>query len=281
MKIDAHTELYGVVGHPLGHTLSPAMQNAAFTDAGLNAVYLAFETVDISAFISAVRALGIKGVSVTVPHKQAVIPLLDDMDPLAKKIGAVNTVINDKGRLVGHNTDALGAQFALEAKTDLAGKQCLVIGAGGAARAIGFMLKQQGAHLSVANRSIARGEALARDLSAAFISLATAHTIEADIVIQTTPVGMHPHPDTCPISVDALKSGMTVMDIIYNPMETKLLAYAKQRGCRVINGLSMFVHQGAAQFKLWTGKDAPIRVMRTAVETALKKNREKTPEVIR
>ena len=270
MIIDQKTQLYGVVGSPIVHSLSPTMHNIAFSERGLNAVYLAFETKDIDGCIRGIRALGIRGLSVTTPHKSAVIPLLDEVDGLAKRIGAVNTVANDEGRLVGYNTDAMGALKALEEKMELPGKTCLIIGAGGAARAIGFILRHHGVRLTICNRSIGRGENLASSLGCPFIPLREAKGIQADLLIQTTPVGMYPHEDQCIISPGMLKEGMLVMDIIYNPLETRLLRMAKARGCLAIDGLGMFIHQGAEQFRLWTGLEAPLSAMTRAVEKALK-----------
>ncbi len=269
MIIDQHTNLYGVVGYPLGHTLSPTMHNAAFSENGLNAVYLAFETRDIDESLRGMKALGIRGMSVTIPHKSTVIPLLDEVDDLAKRIGAVNTIANNEGRLAGYNTDAMGALKALEEKIELSDKTCLIIGAGGAARAIGFILKERGVLLTIANRSTGRGEALAGTLGCPFLPLEEIKDIQADLLIQTTPVGMYPRHEQCIISPDALKKALVVMDIIYNPLETKLLTMARDRGCLTINGLSMFIHQGAEQFKLWTGFEAPISAMTHAVKQAL------------
>ncbi|MEE9609609.1 MAG: shikimate dehydrogenase [Desulfatiglandales bacterium] len=269
MIIDQHTDLYGVVGYPLGHTLSPAMHNAAFLASGVNAVYLAFETGDIDQSLRGMKALGIRGMSVTIPHKSAVIPLLDEVDDLAKRIGAVNTIVNSEGRLAGYNSDAVGALNALEDQTELSGKTGLIIGAGGAARAIGFILKERGVHLTIANRSTGRGEALAGTLGCPFLPLEEIKDIQADLLIQTTPVGMVPHHEQCIISPDALKEGMVVMDIIYNPLETRLLTMARTQGCLTINGLPMFIHQGAEQFRLWTGIEAPISAMTHAVKQAL------------
>jgi shikimate dehydrogenase len=272
MIIDQKTDLYGVVGNPIVHSLSPVMHNAAFSESGLNAVYLAFETGDIDGCIQGIRTLGIRGMSVTIPHKSAVIPLLDEVDGLAKRIGAVNTVANDKGRLVGYNTDAVGALKALKEKIELPGKTCLIIGAGGAARAIGFILMDYDVSLIVSNRSFKRGESLARSLGCPSVPLREAKDIQADLLIHATPVGMYPHEDQCVISREVLKEGMVVMDVIYNPLETMLLRMAKEQGCMVIDGLGMFIHQGAEQFRLWTGLEAPLRAMARAVEEALKRD---------
>ncbi|MDP6178359.1 MAG: shikimate dehydrogenase [Desulfatiglandales bacterium] len=272
MIIDQHTKLYGVVGHPISHSLSPTMQNAAFSASDLNAIYLAFETKDIEGCLKGVRALGLRGMSVTLPHKSAVIPLLDKVDGLAKKIGAVNTIVNDEGELIGYNTDAVGALNALAVKTELSGKTCLIIGAGGAARAIGFILKENGVEVEVANRSVERGRALTLALGCPFIPLDELEETAADLLIQTTPIGMTPGEEGCPIPEHILKEGMVVLDIIYNPLETRLLTMARARGCLTINGLGMFIYQGAEQFKLWTGLEAPVNAMTYAVKEALTKN---------
>jgi len=269
VRINQHTQLYGVIGSPVGHSLSPSMHNAAFSALQLNAVYLAFEVADLQGCLAGVRALGIRGLSVTIPHKEAVMPLLDSLDHRAACIGAVNTIVNRDGKLVGYNTDGSGALRALEDRISVAGRTCLLVGAGGAARAIGFVLKEGGASITVANRSAERGQALARFLGCSFVPLAQLPKIAADLLVQTTPVGMAPQADQCPVPEDVLRTGMTVMDIIYNPLETRLLQIARSRGCRTINGLAMFVYQGAEQFRLWTGLQPPIEEMQQAVRQAL------------
>ena len=270
MSIDQDTDIYGVIGHPLTHSLSPTMQNAAFLEKGLNAIYLAFETRSLEDALKGIRSLGIKGVSVTIPHKASVIPMLDHVDDLARHIGAVNTIVNDQDRLVGYNTDALGALEAIKEKTEVFGKTSLILGAGGAARAIGYILKEHGANLTIANRTRVRGEELADFLECPFIPLENAMDLQVDLLIQTTSVGMYPHIKESIVSSEALKPGEVVMDIVYNPIETKLLNIAKDRGCVTINGLGMFVRQGAEQFRLWTGLEAPMETMRSAVEDALR-----------
>jgi len=269
MIIDQNTQLYGVVGNPIGHSLSPAMHNAAFSETGLNAVYLAFETRDLKACLKGMKGLGIKGMSVTIPYKSNVIPLLDELDDLAGRIGAINTIVNKGGRLIGYNTDAVGALKALEEKTELSGKSCIMIGAGGAAMAIGYILKEKGIELTVANRSIDRGESLCKALGCRFIGLEGLDSEKADILINTTPVGMAPEKELCLVPEHALKDGMVVMDIVYNPIETRLLAMARSRGCLTVSGLAMFIHQGAEQFRMWTGIEPPIKAMTGAVEKAL------------
>jgi shikimate dehydrogenase len=269
MILDAYTVLYGVLGSPVRHSLSPAIHNAAFEATGLNGVYLAFETEDLPASLAGVRALSIGGLSVTLPFKSAVIPLLDQLDPLAEEIGAVNTIKNEDGRLIGFNTDGPGALKALEAVTTLSGKRCLLLGAGGAARAIGYVLSRKGVEIIVANRSEQRGKSLAAFLEGRFVSLEKANRIEADLLIQTTSVGMFPITDQAPVHPEALREGMVVMDVIYNPLKTKLLRLAEERGCLTVSGLEMFIYQGAEQFRLWTGLEPPLEIMRNAAKKNL------------
>jgi len=262
-------KIYGVLGNPIGHSLSPVMHNAAFKAAGVNALYAAFESSDLEGSIRGIRALGVCGMSVTIPFKTSVIPHLDELDSLAEKIGAVNTIVKQNGRLKGYNTDGLGAMKALEAKIDLAGKHCVLVGAGGAARGIGFMARERGMKLVVVNRSTERGQALADFLECAFILLERIGEIRANVLIQTTPVGMFPHENASPVPNDLFQKDMTVMDAIYNPLETRLLKSARAHGCATISGLEMFIHQGAEQFRLWTGLNPPVDVMRAAVKNAL------------
>lgn len=268
MQIDSKTRLYGVIGHPLGHTLSPAMHNRAFEVRGENALYLALETRDLPGAITAMRAFGIRGYSVTLPFKEHVGALLDDVDPLAAQIGAVNTIVNAGGLLKGYNTDAEGALAAVREIMEPSGRSVLILGAGGAARAAGFALKASGAVLTVANRSHAKGEKLARALGAAYIPLEEAAQRHADLLIQTTPVGMYPLTDQCPLEGWTVRIPV-VMDMIYNPLETRLLRMARKSGSRIIPGLRMFVHQGAGQFRLWTGRKAPLKEMERAAAAAL------------
>ncbi len=269
MTINQHTELYGVAGYPLGHTLSPAMHNRAFAVTHRNAVYLAFETKDIRGCVRGMKALGIKGLSVTIPHKSSVIPLLDEVDPLAERIGAVNTIVNQNGRLRGYNTDALGALKALEAKTALPGKRCLVVGAGGAARAIAFILKEQGVRLTITNRTRSRGEDLAGAIGCPFVPMDRMESLAPEILVHTTSLGMHPHTNRSAVPGTYLREGMVVMDIVYNPLKTRLLTMAEEAGCITVNGLGMFIGQGTEQFRLWTGLEAPVNDMTEAVAETL------------
>lgn len=269
LNINQYTELYGVLGNPVRHSLSPLMHNAALSDKGINAVYLAFESDDVERAIGGMRSLGIKGMSVTIPYKATVIPLLDEVDSLAGDIGAVNTVVNRDNKLIGYNTDAPGALRALRDVVAVEGKSCIILGAGGAARAIGYILKEHDVILTIANRSEERGKALAGSLDSKYIKPARLEDERADILINTTPVGMTPDTDSCPVPEKVLKPGMTVMDIIYNPKTTRLLHLASEKGCKTIDGLGMFIYQGAEQFRLWTGQEAPVELMKRVVEREL------------
>lgn len=265
LHIGAETKLYCVLGDPVGHSLSPLMHNAAFARVGVNGVYTAFQVKDVGAAVAAIRALGIKGASITIPHKVAVLAHLDHRDELVAKIGAANTIRNDRGMLRGFNSDSLGAVKALAEKTTLDGRTVAVIGAGGAARAVAFGVMDSGARVTILNRSIARGETLARDLGADFCRLEDVRKVRPQILINTTPVGMAPDWDASPVPGNCLEEGMVVMDAIYNPVKTRLLTEAESRGCLTVDGVAMFVYQGALQFEWWTGRAAPIDEMRQAV----------------
>ena len=268
--IDADTSLFGLIGNPVAHSLSPVMHNQAFAATGYNGVYLAFRVTDPGTAIKGIAALNFKGVSVTLPHKVAVMEYLDAVDETAARIGAVNTIVNNQGRLIGYNTDGAGALEALRTRTSIKDKSVALIGAGGAARAIGFGLVAAGGRVTILNHTRVSGERLAADLQAQFLPLDKWAPNHYEILINTTPVGMHPETDATPIPKADLSKDMVVMDIVYNPLETRLLKEAAAGGCRIINGVDMFVSQGAQQFDLWTGKKAPAEVMRKAVLQALK-----------
>lgn len=268
--IDAHTRLYAVLGDPVSHSLSPSMHNAAFAQTGHNGVYTAFRVSDLPNAIAGIRALNIHGCSVTIPHKVAVMDLLDEIDPLALRIGAVNTIVNDGARLAGFNSDSPGAMAALLEKTPVAHRQVAVIGAGGAARALAHGIIDHGGHLTVVNRSADKGRQLARELESDFCPLSDFSGVGFDVLINTTSVGMVPAIDRMPVGHACLRPGMTVMDIVYNPLETRLLMAARDAGCTVVDGVAMFVHQGAFQFERWTGKKAPVQLMKKTVLAALR-----------
>jgi len=262
--IDTGTCLFGLFGDPVAHSLGPAMHNRALAHAGIDAVYLAFRVRDLEKAMAGVRALPLAGVSITIPHKVAVMDLLDEIDPEARAIGAVNTVINRGGRLAGCNTDAWGALKALEEKISPSGRTVALIGAGGAARAIGYGLVKSGARLLILNRSPERGRALAGALGAEFHLLDEFERLRPEVVINATSVGMAPDSSAMVVDPAVLEPGTVVMDIVYNPLETAFLRAAGAAGCRVVDGLAMFVYQGARQFELWTGRKAPLEVMRRA-----------------
>lgn len=270
MEIDVNTFLYGIIGAPLGHTLSPAVHNPAFRAYGMNAVYLAFETMDPLACLKAAKALPIKGLSVTIPYKSLIVEHLDFVEPTAAEIGAVNTVVNREGKLHGFNTDAPAAIEALENRINLEESNCLIVGAGGAARAVGFALKGVCRSLTIANRTRRRAESLAMSLGCHWVPLSEATNVKADLIINTTPVGMHPQTGSIPVPKRTLEYASAVMDIIYRPKQTALLDLAAQMGCVTIDGEEMFLRQAAAQFRLWTGLEAPFDLMRGAFELAMK-----------
>jgi shikimate dehydrogenase len=261
MQIDGATEIYGIIGNPVRHSLSPAMHNAAFAALGLNKVYLPFPVQDVAPALAGLRALGVRGVSVTIPHKQAVLPFLASIDPVAEQIGAVNTLVLGEQGIHGLNTDWLGANRALAEKMTLSGSTVLLLGTGGSARAIGFGLLAAGASPIIASRSEEKGRALARLLNCPWLPLDRAGEEPADALVNATSAGMAPLADQTPLPAHFLANFRVVMDIVYSPLATRLLREAAQAGCAVINGLAMLLHQGAAQFETWTGQPAPLAVM--------------------
>ena len=268
--MDAKTLLFGLIGNPVSHSLSPVMHNTAFRYTGYNGTYLAFPIAKMGRdTIDGIKALGVKGLSVTIPHKVTIMDYLDEIDDTAQKIGAVNTLLNDNGRLVGSNTDCIGAINALKEKTQIPNKDVVMIGAGGAARAVGYGILSEGGNLSIVNILEDEGERLASDLGVNYYHLSDFNKLDYQILVNTTPVGMTPDTDEMPVSPADLKKGAVVMDIIYNPLKTKLLREAEKIGCAIINGVPMFVFQGAAQFELWTGKNAPVELMRQTVLESL------------
>lgn len=266
-------KVFGIIGWPVSHSLSPAMHNAAFKALGVKAVYglLPVAPEALKEAVSGLKALGIAGVSVTIPHKEAVLPLLDEASETARRIGAVNTILNREGRLYGTNTDWLGALKALEEKTTLPGKRAVVVGAGGSARAICFALKEAGADIFVYNRTLSRAEELAAHFGGKAFSLAEISRAEGDILIQTTSVGLQE--DKSPVPKEVLSRFEVVMDLVYQPLKTRLLREAEEAGCKIVDGLSMLVYQGAEQFRLWTGLEPPLAIMREAAENELRGER--------
>ena len=280
IAVDGKTRLYGILGHPVSSSLSPAMQNAAFRALGINAVYLPFPVLP-EALPGAVRGLaaaGVGGFNLTVPHKLAILPLLDEITPEARAIGAVNTVRCEDGRMAGTNTDGEGFLRSLAHDLDWQpeAKRVLLLGAGGAARGIAFSLLGRGvAALHIANRTPANAEALAADCRALFPKLdVTASGLEQtkdaapDLLVNATTVGMGD--GAAPVSLEGVGVREAVLDIVYAPPETPLLAQARVLGLKAANGIGMLLHQGWLAFNFWTGSEAPLDVMRAALEEALK-----------
>jgi shikimate dehydrogenase len=267
--IDGHTKIYGLLGWPVAHSLSPAMHNAAFRELGMNAVYVAFPVKDLQAAVAGLRGLNIAGVSVTIPYKEEIIPLLDELDPQAARMAAVNTVINRDGRLMGYNTDWLGAVAALQTHSSIKGDSFLVLGAGGASRAIVFGILEEGGSVTVTDLDAERACTLGQQFEVVTLPLADLDRHPGGVLINATPVGMEPCADAIPIAPELLSRFRLVMDIVYRPLETRLLREARARGAAPIDGLQMLIHQGTAQFELWTGRPAPLETMSRAAYEAL------------
>lgn len=282
--VNARSPVFCVLGHPVSHSLSPAMQNRALEAMGLDGVYVAFEVApeQLAEAVRGLAALGVRGANVTIPHKEAILPLLDRLTPEAALIGAVNTVVPEGGALVGYNTDAPGFLQALRAAGgEPAGARVLVLGAGGSARAVGVALARAGASLTVANRTVSRGAALAALLNERVCAGCAASvawslpalegaSADADILVNTTSLGLFPDVTAMPeLPHDVLRPGLLVMDLIYNPWETRLLAQARARGCRTANGAGMLAWQGALALELWTGRPAPADQMEQVIRDHL------------
>ena len=268
-RLNRRTRVYAVIGSPVFHSLSPVMQNAGFQARGINAVFLPFLVRDLPDFLAAIQPLGIAGFSVTLPHKQAILHHLDGCDPLAAAIGAVNTVVVRGGaKLYGYNTDYVGVLRALEPRIPLRGSRVLILGAGGAARAVAFALAQAGASLSICARRKNRAAALAKAVHGEVVARKVLHGEFFDAIVNATPVGMHPHIHDSPLDARDLNCRL-VFDTIYRPRVTRLLQLAKRRGIETVSGVEMFVAQGTAQWEIWTGERAPERVMRQAALRAL------------
>ena len=278
--IDGSTRLYGLLGDPVEHSLSPCMHNAAFHQRGLNYVYLAFrvEAGNLAPAIQAVRTLGLHGVNITMPHKTGVLPLLDEIHPEALMIGAVNTIVNTDGKLTGFNTDAGGfARLLARDGMALQCKKAVLLGSGGAARAIGFALAELGAPITILNRAgnLPRAVKLAEELVKYY--KIKAHALElcpsnlskvldrATLLVNTTSCGMNPNPEQTPVPAEMLLPTLTVADIVYQPTPTRLLREAATAGCRTINGLEMLAAQAELSFELWTGTPPPPGLMLAAV----------------
>lgn len=272
-SINSDTQIYGVVSNPITHSISPEVHNAAFRSLGINAVYVPFKVEeDVCSFFEAFRELPVHGYSITIPHKEAAMSAMDEVEPICRDIGAVNTVVNRKGRLVGSNTDWSAATQAIESALGgegLAGKRVALIGAGGTARAIAFGLRAKGANTCIYNRTPARAARLATDVGCRWATLDALPTAEFDILINSTSVGMHPKTEESPAPTNVLRKGVVVFDAVYNPVWTRLLCDAKEAGCRVVSGLAMFVNQAVQQFRTWTGLEAPRELMEAVARERL------------
>jgi shikimate dehydrogenase len=277
MVISGKTRVCGVIGDPIRHTLSPTIHNAAFSYLGLDFVFLAFhlKVSELENAMRGMRGLGIHGLNVTMPHKSAVIGFLDEVDFTVRFLGSANTILNRDGKLSGFNTDGVGALKALlENGVDPSGKKVLLLGAGGAAKAIAFMFVPEVGELAILNRSAEKAKELAETLGHMFNQKVVGGALspdfikknlrDSDVLINATSVGMKPNLSQSLVSPEWLRSELTVMDIVYNPVETKLAKDAKAAGAKVVNGVEMLIYQGAASLEIWTGKSAPIEVMRKA-----------------
>ncbi len=275
----------GIIGYPIGHSISPAFQQAALDHLQINAAYRAWEVAPdgVAEFVQGLRQPGVMGINVTVPHKEAVIPHLDEVDEWAAEAGAVNTIVNRDGRLTGHNTDGYGFLQGLKdgAGFEPAGHRALVLGAGGAARGVVLALLREGVgQLLVANRTLERAEALVklaqpRNIPAQAIPLSwnelSLAAVNSDLIVNCTTLGMAhgPDPAGAPLLMYQIPPTSLVYDLVYNPMETPLLREAVRAGAGVLGGIQMLVHQGAASFEMWTGRPAPVDVMLAAATRAM------------
>lgn len=278
-RINADTVIYGVIGDPIGQSLSPMVHNAAFRKLDVNAVYVPFRVPreQLAQFLEDAPALGIKGLSVTIPHKEAVLKKLTSMDPSMNGIGACNTLVFNDGKIVGHNTDHQAALDSLEQaledhhgrKGTLEGQTALVLGAGGAAKAIAYGLKRMGATVTIAGRTPQRATQLAEALSCKTVDWANRFASQPDILVNCTPVGMHPNVDATPYDKHHLRPSMVVFDTVYNPENTLLIKDARSQSCTVVTGVEMFVRQACLQFKQFTGQEAPADLMRDVLKRAI------------
>ena len=280
-QIDANTEVYAVIGDPIEQSLSPAIHNAAFRELGLNKVLVPIlvPAERLKESIAELAWIGIKGYSVTIPHKEAIVALLNKSDGAVERSGACNTMVIEEGQRVGYNTDYRAAMESLEEAlggvadegeaSPLLNKQVLLLGAGGVARAIAFGLSRRGAGVTVTNRHDERAGKLAEEVGCRSTTWSARASTMCDILVNCTPVGMHPNVDDTPMPPAGFRPGMVVMDTVYHPENTMLLKLARERGCTTINGVDMFIRQASGQFHLYTGKDAPRETMTEVVRRKL------------
>ena len=269
-KLNKATRVYGVIGNPIGHSMSPLMHNTGYVAARKNAVFLPFLVENLGEFVKAAPEFDLSGFSVTLPHKQTIFRYLEDCEPLAERIGAVNTVtVKRDGKLSGSNTDYVGVLAALQKKMRLKGSRVLVFGAGGGARAAAFALAKAGAQVCVCARRAEAARELARAAGGEVMRRGELRKQKFDAIVNSTPLGMHPHPEISPLAPGELNCSL-VMDLIYRPLQTKLLKTAAARGIRTVPGVEMFLAQGIAQWEHWMGWRAPEAAMRRAVLGSLR-----------
>lgn len=278
MEIKGSTNVVGLIGHPVEHSFSPPMHNAAFESLNMNYVYTAFDVdpADLRQAISGADALNIRGFNVTIPHKIEVMKYLNEIDEIASLIGAVNTI--DFKDLKGYNTDGIGAVKAIGEVTKIKNRNVVIAGAGGASRAISFYIAKYGADsLTILNRNVEKAQRLAGDVSSSGLiddvksdSISNMDLDDADILINTTPVGMHPNIDDTPVALAGdMHENLVVFDAVYNPNETGLLKQAINAGAKPVYGIRMLLYQGAESFEIWTGRKAPVDVMEDALKRTL------------
>jgi len=276
--INRETDVYGVIADPVGHSLSPLIHNAALQHLKLNKVYIPIRVPreDLSDFLDHAQHWGIKGLSVTIPHKEAVIPKLSEVDPAARGIGAVNTIVFNDDRRMGYNTDYRAAMSSLEEamaengqqESPLKGASALVLGSGGVGKAIAYGLARRGCQLTLTDGDMDRAVQLAERLNCRWVEWSARHTVGADVLVNCTPIGMHPNVDETPFDRHHLRPATVVFDAVYNPENTLLIKEARARNCKVITGVDMFVRQACMQFQLFTGQDGPADLMREMIKRA-------------
>ena len=262
----------GIIGYPLDHTLSPVMHNAAFRAAAVRGIYLRWVTMvdELEDFLDVAEELGLKGFNVTIPHKESIVSLLDRVDPVAERIGAVNTVVNEDGSLVGRNTDVIGVERTFERyKVEVKGGTALVLGAGGASRSVLSFLTAKGADVDITNRTMGKAESVAKAFGVDAVNTRVAEEKQYDVIVNCTPLGMKGFPQEMSISPHVLREGQFVMDTVYNPPVTPLLAEASRKNAVAVNGKDMLIYQALASFEMWTGKAVEYDVMEKAFREAL------------
>ena len=278
LSLSARTNIFCLIGHPVEHSMSPTMWNPALQELGLDYAYVAFDVrpEKLKEAIDGMRALGIKGMNVTIRHKENVIQYLDEIDPIAKKMGAINTIKNEEGVLKARNTDAGGAKKSLiDAGCEISGSNILFLGSGGVARSVAYILSEHANKIVltdiVENAALAVAKEIKQNMGANIEGKTSSETIlkqeiqDADILINATPIGMHPKTDASPISKELLHENLFVFDVIYNPLQTKLMQDATEIGCKTLGGLDMLVNQGVLAFEWWTGKSPNATLMKEKI----------------